>query len=86
VVSLAGFENAELKAVSRAAGIADSLAMAERAETKVDSPSEQMSLSSSMARSALVALCKRPSNNRFNRSAKQLRCLVPAALRASAPG
>ena len=86
MVSLAGFENAELKAVSRAAGIADSLAMAERAETKVDSPSEQMPLSSSMARSALVVLCKRPSNNRFNRSAKQLRCLVPAALRASAPG
>jgi len=35
---------------------------------------------------AWVALCRQPSNNRINRSAQQLRCRVPVALRAPAPG
>ena len=34
----------------------------------------------------LVVLCKGPSNNRFNRSAQELRSWVPVALRAPAPG
>ena len=68
MVSLAGFENAEVKVVSRARRIADSLAIVENAEAKVDSPCEQMALCSSMARSALVVLCKRPSNKRMHRT------------------
>jgi len=86
VVSLAGFENAEVKAVSRAGGMPGSLAIVEHAEPKVDSPFEQMSLSPSMARSALVVLCERPSNNAIERSAQQrARCWVPLSLRSSAP-
>ena len=35
---------------------------------------------------AIVGLCMQPSNQPFNRSAKQQCCLVPVALRAPAPG
>jgi hypothetical protein len=51
-----------------------SLAEAENSEVKVVSQSWLKSLSQP-ARSALVVLCKRPSNNRFNRTRRR-RALV----------
>jgi hypothetical protein len=62
-----------------------SLAEVENSEVKVVSQSWPKSLSQP-ARSALVVLCKRPSNNAIDRSAQRRRRWVPSSLRSSAPG
>jgi hypothetical protein len=62
-----------------------SLAEVENSEVKVVSQSWPKS-PSQPARSALVVLCKRPSNHAIERSAQQrARCWVPSSLCSSAP-